>query len=53
MAKLITTRDGAVATVLFSNPKKMNAMTYDMWRAVPETLAALHADSAVPPVKKR
>jgi len=47
MAKLITTRDGAVATVLFSNPKKMNAMTYDMWRAVPETLAALDADPGV------
>ena len=47
MAKLITTRHGAVATVLFSNPAKMNAMTYDMWRAVPETLAALEADPGV------
>jgi enoyl-CoA hydratase/carnithine racemase len=47
MAKLITTRSGAVATVLFSNPEKMNAMTYDMWRAVPETLASLDADRAV------
>jgi len=47
MAKLITTRTGAVATVLFSNPEKMNAMTYDMWRAVPETLASLDADRSV------
>jgi enoyl-CoA hydratase/carnithine racemase len=47
MAKLITTRSGAVATILFSNPEKMNAMTYDMWRAVPETLASLDADRGV------
>ena len=47
MAELITRRDGAVATVLFSNPPKMNAMTYDMWRALPQTLAALDADPAV------
>jgi enoyl-CoA hydratase/carnithine racemase len=47
MGKLITTRSGAVATVLFSNPEKMNAMTYDMWRAVPETLASLDADAGV------
>jgi len=33
--------------VLFSNPQKMNAMSYDMWRAVPETLAALDADPSV------
>ena len=47
MAELITKRNGAVATVLFSNLPKMNAVTYDMWRAVPETFAALDADSAV------
>ena len=47
MGNLITTRKGAVATVLFSNPRKMNAMTYDMWRAVPQTLASLDADPAV------
>ena len=47
MAELITRRDGAVATVLFSNPAKMNAVTYDMWSAVPATLAALEADASV------
>lgn len=47
MAELITRRDGAVATVLFSNPAKMNAVTYDMWSAVPATLAALDADASV------
>jgi len=47
MAELITQRAGAVATVLFSNPEKMNAVTFDMWSAVPATLAALDADPAV------
>jgi len=47
MAELITQRTGAVATVLFSNPEKMNAVTFDMWSAVPATLAALDADPAV------
>ena len=47
MPELITRRDGAVATVLFSNLPKLNAMSFDMWRAVPETLAALDADPAV------
>jgi len=30
MAELITRRAGAVATVLFSNPAKMNAVSFDM-----------------------
>lgn len=47
MAELITQRAGAVAIVLFSNPAKMNAVTFDMWSAVPATLAALDADPAV------
>jgi enoyl-CoA hydratase len=47
MAELITRRTGAVATVLFSNPEKMNAVTFDMWSSVPATLAALEADPAV------
>lgn len=47
MAELITRVDGAVATLLFSNPPKRNAMTYDMWRALPAALAKLDADSAV------
>jgi enoyl-CoA hydratase len=47
MAELITQRNGAVAAVLFSNPAKMNAVTYDMWSAVPATLAALEADASV------
>jgi len=47
MAELITRRDGAIASVLFSNPAKLNAVTLDMWRAVPPTFAALDADPDV------
>ncbi len=47
MSGLIVKRDGAVATVLFSNPEKMNAMTFDMWAGVPKALAELDADPSV------
>jgi len=47
MAELIVRRNGAIATVVFSNLPKMNAMTYDMWCAVPKTLAELDADPSV------
>lgn len=47
MAELIIRRDGPVATILFSNPAKMNAMTYDMWRSVPQAMAELDRDPSV------
>ncbi|MGH8764908.1 MAG: enoyl-CoA hydratase [Burkholderiales bacterium] len=47
MAELKTSIDGGVATVLFSNPPKMNAMSYDMWQAVPKVFAELDANPAV------
>ena len=47
MAELKTSINGAVATVLFSNPPKMNAMSYDMWQAVPKVFAELDANPAV------
>ncbi len=47
MAELKTSIDGAVATVLFSNLPKLNAMSFDMWQAVPKVLAELDANPAV------
>ena len=47
MAELKTSIEGAVATVLFSNLPKMNAMSYDMWRAVPKVFAELDKNPAV------
>jgi len=47
MAELKTSIEGAVATILFSNLPKMNAMSYDMWRAVPKAIAELDGNPAV------
>ncbi len=47
MAELIARREGAIATILISNPKKFNAMTFDMWTAMPRLLAEFDADPAV------
>ncbi len=47
MAEIKTRIDGAIASVLFSHPEKMNAMSYDMWQAVPEVFAELDANPAV------
>jgi enoyl-CoA hydratase/carnithine racemase len=47
MAELLVQRDEAVASVVFSNPAKHNALTREMWRRFPETLQRLDADPAV------
>ena len=47
MAELKTSIQGAVAMVIFSNLPKMNAMSYDMWRAVPKAFAELEGNPAV------
>jgi enoyl-CoA hydratase len=47
MAELITRREGATGWIVFSNPTKHNALTYEMWRGVPEAVAQLERDSAV------
>ena len=45
--ELIVTRDGRVARIVFSNVAKHNAVTYDMWRALPPALQELDADPEV------
>jgi enoyl-CoA hydratase len=47
MAELIKRREGAVGWIVFSNPARYNAMTFDMWRDLPKALAAFDADPAV------
>ncbi len=47
MAGLITRRENAVGWVIFSNPAKFNAVSHDMWMALPKTIAALDADPEV------
>lgn len=47
MAELIIRREGAVGWIVFSNPVRHNALTYDMWRALPPALAGFSADPQV------
>lgn len=47
MAELIARREAAVGWIIFSNPAKFNAMTYDMWQALPRLLADFERDDAV------
>lgn len=47
MAELIVRRAGPVATVVFSNVERHNAVTYEMWRDFPVRMAELGADPEV------
>ncbi|OXM64338.1 MULTISPECIES: enoyl-CoA hydratase/isomerase family protein [Amycolatopsis] len=40
-------RDGEVATLTFARPEKKNAITHDMWAAIPDAVAAVEADPAL------
>ena len=45
--RLVVGVAGPVGTIVFSNPRKRNALTFDMWRELPTAIASLDADSAV------
>ena len=47
MAELITRKENGVGWVIFSNPTKYNAVSHDMWTALPGTVAAFDADTDV------
>jgi enoyl-CoA hydratase/carnithine racemase len=47
VAEILLKRDGAVGTVVFSNPEKYNAMTTRMWSELPARIAELDADDAI------
>lgn len=47
MPEVIVKRDGPIGRVIFSNPAKFNAMSLDMWEALPRALAELDADAAI------
>lgn len=47
MADILVHRNGPVGTVVISNVDKFNAMTTQMWRALPERIAELDADPAI------
>jgi enoyl-CoA hydratase len=47
MAQVFSRRDGAVATVVISNPAKYNAMNPEMWQSLSEILDSLERDPEV------
>ena len=47
MGELITRREGAIGRIIFSNTAKFNAVTFDMWQAVPKAFDAFEGDPEV------
>lgn len=47
MASVYIERKGPIGYLIFSNPDKYNAMTLDMWEAVPKAIAELNEDPAI------
>jgi enoyl-CoA hydratase/carnithine racemase len=45
--KILTSVDGAVATLTFNNPERHNAMSFEMWHATADALEGLAADPLV------
>lgn len=47
MAELITRREGATGWIVFSNPARQNAITYEMWSGIADAVAQFERDGAV------
>nr|MDQ6881892.1 enoyl-CoA hydratase/isomerase family protein [Pseudomonadota bacterium] len=47
MPEILVHRNGPVGTVVMSNVDKFNAMTTQMWRALPLRIAELDADPEI------
>ncbi|HXF65239.1 MAG TPA: enoyl-CoA hydratase-related protein [Burkholderiales bacterium] len=45
--RIAVEREGAVATVILSNPRKLNALTLSMWEALARAMDALSADESL------
>ena len=45
--KMIAKKDGAIGWMLFNNPARHNAVSMDMWKAVPEILEEFGRDDAI------
>lgn len=45
--KLIGRRDGAIGWVIFNNPERRNAVSLDMWEAIPAVLAQFEAEAEI------
>ncbi|RAI03783.1 enoyl-CoA hydratase [Acuticoccus sediminis] len=45
--RIVTRIDGAVGWMIVSNPRRRNAVTFDMWRQIPAAIAGFMDDEAV------
>jgi enoyl-CoA hydratase/carnithine racemase len=45
--KILAKKDGAVGWLVFNNPDRRNAVSLEMWQAIPEVLADFSADAAI------
>jgi len=45
--KLLLEKDGALGWIIFNQPEKRNAVSQEMWQAMPEYVADLAADPAI------
>jgi enoyl-CoA hydratase len=45
--KLVGRKDGPIGWMIFNNPERRNAVSLDMWRAIPDVLAAFEADPEI------
>ena len=45
--RLRVERDGPIGRMLFDNPERRNAISSDMWRAIPPAMAEFDADSEI------
>jgi enoyl-CoA hydratase len=45
--KMIARSEGGIGWMIFNQPEKHNAVSYEMWLAVPKIIAAFEADPAV------
>ncbi len=45
--KMITVKDGAVGWIIFNKPERHNAMSLDMWQAIPQILDLFEQDPEI------
>ena len=45
--KMIARKEGGIGWMIFNQPEKHNAVSYEMWLAVPKIIAAFEADPQV------
>ena len=45
--KMIAEKDGAVGWMIFNNPERHNALSLDMWEAIPRILDLFEADAEI------